>query len=86
MHRCSLHLQTTGRTPPPKYIHQELKFVFVDQETAFDRVNRNKLWQALRLRNVIGQLLDNIRAIYANSMDVVQAQNDLQIGLMLHQA
>ena len=40
--------------------------MFVDQEKAFGRVNRDKLWKVLEQYGVLGQLLDNIRAIYAN--------------------
>ena len=42
---------------------RELNIAFVDQEEAFDRVNRDKLWQTLQMYNVQGQLLDSIRAI-----------------------
>ena len=43
--------------------------MFVDQEKAFDRVN--KLWKVLEQYGVMGQLLDNIRAIYANGRSTV---------------
>ena len=46
--------------------------VFVDQEKAFDRVNRDTLLQTLEMYNVQGQLFDSIRAIYANSMSTVR--------------
>jgi len=52
--------------------NQDLHTVFVDQEKAFDRVNRDKLWKILEQYDVKGQLLDNIRAIYANSMSAVR--------------
>ena len=39
---------------------QDLHLVFVDQEKAFDRVNRDKLWKVLEQYGVRGQLLDNI--------------------------
>ena len=57
--------------------NKELNLVFVDQEKAFDRVNRNKLWETLEEYNVRGQLLDNIRAIYTNSMSAVRTQDGL---------
>ena len=56
---------------------RELNIVFVDQEKAFDRVNRDKLWQTLELYHIQGQLLDNIRAIYANSMSAVRTSGGL---------
>lgn len=51
---------------------QDLHLVFVDQEKAFDRVNRDKLWKVLEQYNIKGQLLDNIRAMYANSKSAVR--------------
>ena len=56
---------------------RELNIVFVDQEKAFGRVNRNKLWQTLELYNIQGQLLDNSRAIYANSMSAERTSGGL---------
>ena len=52
--------------------NQDLHLVFVDQEKAFGRVNRDKLWKVLEQYGVKGQLLDNIRAIYANSKSAVR--------------
>ena len=46
--------------------------MFVDQEKAFDRVNRDKLWKVLEQCGVMGQLIDNIGAIYANSRSAVR--------------
>ena len=56
---------------------RELNIVFVDKEKAFDKVNRDKLWQILEMYNVQGQLLDSIRAIYANSMSTVRTSKGL---------
>lgn len=44
--------------------NNELNVAFIDQEKAFDRVNRDKLWAVLEEYGVKGQLLDNIRALY----------------------
>ena len=46
--------------------------MFVDQEKVFDRVNRDNLWKVLEQYGVMGQLLDNTRAIYANSRSAVR--------------
>ena len=56
---------------------RELNIVFVNHEKAFDRVNRDKLWQTLELYNIQGQLLDSIRTIYANSMIAVRTSEGL---------
>ena len=50
----------------------ELNVLFVDQEKAFDRVDRKKLWKILEKYDVKGQLLDNIRAMYTNSLCAVR--------------
>ena len=55
---------------------RELNIVF-DQEKAFDRVNRDKLLQTLEMYNIRGQLLDSIRAMYANSMSTVRTSEGL---------
>ena len=57
--------------------NQALRLVFVDQEKAFVRVNRDKLWRVLEQYDISGQLLDNIRAIYANSKSAVRTSYGL---------
>ena len=52
--------------------NKELDFAFIDQEKAFDRVNRSKLWRVLEEYSVNGQLLDNIRALYEKSESAVR--------------
>ena len=47
--------------------NKDLNLVFVDQEKAFDRVNREKLWRVLHQYSVKGQLLDNITALCSMS-------------------
>ena len=47
---------------------RDIHLVFVDQEKA----NRDKLWKVLEQYGVMGQLLDNIRAIDANSRRAVR--------------
>ena len=56
---------------------RELNIIFVDQEKTPDRVNRDKLWQTLKLYYIQGQSLDSIRAIYANSMSAVRTSGGL---------
>jgi len=55
--------------------NQELHMVFVDQEKAFDRVNREKLWTVLEEYGIKGQLLDNTRALYRESRAAVRTRS-----------
>jgi hypothetical protein len=55
--------------------NQELHMVFVDQEKAFDRVNREKLWAVLEEYGIKGQLLDNVRALYHHSKCTVRTRS-----------
>ena len=71
VYRCNLCTPTTVREGEIEY-GRDLHLVFVDQEKAFDRVNRDKLWKVPEQYADIGQLLDNIRAIYANSRSAVR--------------
>ena len=54
-----------------------LQLVFVDQEKAFDRVDREKLWRVLEQYKIKGQLLDNIKALYGGSKSAVRTLNVL---------
>ena len=47
---------------------KDLNIVFVDQEKAFDRVNRCQLWKVLEEYGVAGQLLENIMALNKSSL------------------
>ena len=67
---CNLCTPTTVREGDE--YDQDLHLVFVDQEKAFDRVSRDKLWKVLEQYGVMGQLLETIRAIYANSKSAVR--------------
>jgi len=40
---------------------------FLDLEKAFDRVNRNQLWQILNGRGIPYHLIEVIRSLYRNS-------------------
>ena len=45
---------------------------FVELEKAYDRVNREVLWQILRMYDVVGKLLNGIRSMYVNSLACVR--------------
>ena len=46
--------------------------IFIDQEKAFDRINRDKLWKTLEEYGVQGQLLGNIMSLYKESQSSVR--------------
>ena len=45
---------------------------FVDLEKAYDRANREALWQVLRMYDVRGKLLYGIKSMYINSLASVR--------------
>ena len=45
---------------------------FIDLEKAYDRVNRETLWQVLRMCDVGGKLLSGIKSMYVDSSDCVR--------------
>ena len=46
---------------------------FMDLEKAYDRVNREALWQALRMHDV-GELLNGMKSIYVGSLACVRVK------------
>ena len=47
---------------------------FMNLEKAYDRVNREALWQVLRMYDVGSELLNGIKSIYVNSQACVRAK------------
>ena len=47
---------------------------FMDLEKAYDRVNREALWQVLRMYDVWGKLLNGIKSMYVNSLACVRVK------------
>ena len=45
---------------------------FMDLEKAYDKVNRELLWQMLRMYDVNGKQLNGIKSIYVNSLTCVK--------------
>ena len=46
----------------------------MDLEKAYDRVNREALWQVLRMYDVCGKLLNGIKSTYVNSLACVRSK------------
>ena len=47
---------------------------FIDLEKAHDRVNREALWQVLRMYDVVGKLLNEIKSMYVDSSACVRVK------------
>ena len=47
---------------------------FMDLEKAYNRVNREALWQVLRMYDVGGKLLNGINSMYVNSLACVRVK------------
>ena len=47
---------------------------FLDLENAYDKVNREALWQVLRMYYVSGKLLNGIKSMYVKSIACVRVK------------
>ena len=47
---------------------------FIDLEKVYDMVNREPLWQALRMYDVVGILLSGINSMYVDSFAYVRVK------------
>ena len=47
---------------------------FMNLEKVYDRVNRESLWQVLRMYDVGGKLLNRIKSMYVNSLAYVRVK------------
>ena len=79
----------TVRILAEKYLERgkRLYLAFVDLEKAYDRVDRNALWQVLRVYGVGGRLLKAVQSLYEGATAVVRANGvmsgsfELKMGL-----
>ena len=53
----------------------------MDLEKAYDRVNREALWQVLRMYDVGGKLLNGIKSMYVNSLACVRVK-DVRVSVL----
>ena len=49
---------------------------FINLEKAYDRVNREALWQVLRIYDVGGKLLNGIKSMCVNSLPCARVKGD----------
>ena len=47
---------------------------FMDLEKGYDRVNRESLWQVLRMHDVVSKLLNGMKSMYFNSLACVRVK------------
>ena len=47
---------------------------FIDLEKTYNRVNREALWQVLKMYEVGGKLLGGIKSMYADSLACVKSK------------
>ena len=47
---------------------------FMDLEKAYDRINREALWQAFRMHDVFCKLLNSIRVMYVKILAYVRVK------------
>ena len=56
---------------------RETQFVvFIDLEKVSDRVNREAVWQVLRMYDVSGKLLSGIKSTYVDNLACVRVKGD----------
>ena len=66
----------TARCLSEKYLekHKDVHVAFMDLEKAYDRVDREALWQLLSVYRVGNGLLAAIKAFYKESEDCVKVE------------
>ena len=47
---------------------------FYEIEKVYDQVNREALWQVLRMYDMVGKLLNDIKSTYVNSLVCVRVK------------
>ena len=52
-------------------------FAFLDLEKAYDRVDRDAMWNVLRLYGIGGRLLRGVKSLYAGSKACVRVGNEV---------
>ena len=62
-----------------KYLEKgkDVYFAFLDLEKAYDRVDRDAIWNVLRLYGIGGRQLRGVRSLYVGSKACVRAENEV---------
>ena len=69
--RSDLHTKADLREKA-REIKRRVYVGFIDLEKAYDRVNREVLWQVLRMCDLEGKLLSGIKSMYVESLPCVR--------------
>ena len=56
---------------------------FMDLEKAYDRINKERLWQVLRMYDVGGKLLNGIQSMYYNSIDCIKIKGAMNVSELM---
>ena len=56
---------------------KDVYFAFLDLEKAYDRVDRDVMWNVLRLYGIGGRLLQGVKSLYVGSKDCVRVGNEV---------
>ena len=57
---------------------------FMYLKKAYDKVNRESLWQVLRMYDVVGKPLNGIKSVYVNSLICVRVNGCESEGFMIN--
>ena len=56
---------------------KDVYFAFLDLEKAYDRVDRDAMWNVLRLYGIGGRLLQGVKSLYVSSKTCVRVENEM---------
>ena len=77
--RNTVNLQSYRGLVFPPYLGKgkDLYFVFLDLEKAYDKVDRDTMWNVLRLYGIGGRLLQGVKRLYVGSKACVRVGNEV---------
>jgi hypothetical protein len=62
--------------------NRELHLAFIDLEKAFDRVNREDIWNSLVERRVSTSLIEAIKSLYTDNKNYIRTANTISKGFI----
>ena len=58
---------------------KDVYFAFLDLEKAYDRVDRDAMWNVLRVYGIGGRLLRGVKSLYVGSKACVRVGNEVRV-------